>query len=81
MLLGKKVRYASLALLWLAVITLLMHRLVVLAGKEREFLQDQSRARVNRTVKIPKKRGRIIDKNKHVIARGLYKRVVGSTLE
>ena len=68
MLLGKKVRYASLALLWLAVITLLMHRLVVLAGKEREFLQDQSRARVNRTVKIPKKRGRIIDKNKHVLA-------------
>ena len=68
MLLGKKFRYFSLALLWVAAVVALGYRLVLLTGQERDFLQHQSKARVNRTIKIPKKRGRILDRYGKVLA-------------
>ena len=68
MLLGKKFRYFSLALLWVTAVVALGYRLVLLTGQERDFLQHQSKARVNRTIKIPKKRGRIVDRYGKVLA-------------
>ena len=68
MLLGKKCRYFSLALVWVAAVVVLGYRLVLLTGQERDFLQHQSKARVNRTIKIPKKRGRILDRYGKVLA-------------
>ena len=68
MQLGKKIRYWFLGLLWVTIIVGMSVRLIYLAAYQRSFLLGQSKARVERRLSLPPKRGRILDRNGRVLA-------------
>ena len=56
------------ALLWVALTLAMCARLVYLASYQRDFLLGQSKARVERQMVLPAKRGRVLDRHGQLLA-------------
>ena len=65
--LGRKIRYYFLSLLWIALASGLSIRLIYLAAYKRDFLLGQSKARVERQMVLPARRGKIYDRNGEIL--------------